>query len=637
MDPLIGKIIDDTYEITNALGRGGMGIVYKARDVMLEKDVALKLISPLLAGDENYLKRFQQEARVLAKLEHPNIVSVIVMKKTEYGLCIVMEYVQCRTLRDIIAEQGAMALNRAQRIFGQTLMAFEHAHTKGVIHRDAKPANILVTDNDSVKVADFGLAKFQQRAGTTLTVGIGGTLWYMPPEQIRGLHNVDQRGDIYSLGMTMYETVTGKIPFPDEMPEFDIQDAILRGKIPSPVNFKPDLPKELTAIICKATETDPKKRFQSAAEMREALEEFSLREQRAKEEAKKKREEEQQKREEQARRQKEEGQRRREEEQRRKEEDLKRREEEAQKREADLRRSEEEQRRREKEKPQVADLKLQGENVYAEQPRPMFNWNWLAIAALIGAITLSGIWIIPKMLTQKPPEVQTEIPPATKPTVPDGMVLVEGGTFSMGGSDSESSNDEKPVHQVYVDAFYMDTYEVTVAQYRKFCNATGRAMPQAPSRTWIDDNPIVNVSWDDANAYARWAGKRLPTEAEWEYAARGGNKSIGYKYSGSNNIDDVAWYGNNSGSTHSVGQKKQNELGIYDMSGNVWEWCADWYDENYYKNSPDRNPKGPSTGTYRVLRGGSWDNVVFDCRVAFRGWFTPAFQYDGNGFRCAQD
>jgi formylglycine-generating enzyme required for sulfatase activity len=132
------------------------------------------------------------------------------------------------------------------------------------------------------------------------------------------------------------------------------------------------------------------------------------------------------------------------------------------------------------------------------------------------------------------------------------MVLVEGGWFNMGSNNSQWDN--KPVHKVYVKSFYIDKYEVTVAEYTKYCILSGRPMPLAPSE---DNNPIVNVTWQDANDYAKWAGKRIPTEAEWEYAARGGNKTRGYKYSGSNNIDEVAWHGDNSSlKLHHVGQKK---------------------------------------------------------------------------------
>ncbi len=142
--------------------------------------------------------------------------------------------------------------------------------------------------------------------------------------------------------------------------------------------------------------------------------------------------------------------------------------------------------------------------------------------------------------------------------------------------------------------------------------------------------PIVNVSWDDAQAYCGWMGGRLPTEAEWEYAARGGSTEARY-----GNLDEIAWYNQNSGNqTHEVAQKRANGFGLYDMLGNVWEWVNDWYDQNYYQNSPSQDPKGPASGQFRVLRGGSWRNLPRYVRVSFRGWYNPAVRGISLGFRC---
>jgi formylglycine-generating enzyme required for sulfatase activity len=201
------------------------------------------------------------------------------------------------------------------------------------------------------------------------------------------------------------------------------------------------------------------------------------------------------------------------------------------------------------------------------------------------------------------------------------MVFVEGGTFAMGSEDG--NEDEKPVHNVTINSFKMGKYPVTVAQYKTFCQASGQSMPEAPSWGWIDKHPVVNVNFDEANAYCKWLSKstaenyRLPTEAEWEFAARGGNNSLGYTYSGSNNSDEISRNSENSeGNTQICGRKKPNELGLYDMCGNIWEWCNDWYDHKYYANSPNNNPKGVSIGAGHVVRGGCWDTIAH--RLTFR-------------------
>ncbi len=223
-------------------------------------------------------------------------------------------------------------------------------------------------------------------------------------------------------------------------------------------------------------------------------------------------------------------------------------------------------------------------------------------------------------------------------------VWVEGGTFQMGCTSEQEYNcdsDERPVHEVYVDGFYMSKYEVTFDQYDKFCETTGRSKPD--DEGWgRGDRPVINISWNDAMAFCQWLSKktgttiRLPTEAEWEYAARGGRKSHGYKYAGSNDVNEVAWYRYNSGKkTHPVGQKKPNELGLYDMSGNVWEWCWDWYDRFYYFSSPRHNPKGPpsSPHAYRVLRGGGWGRKPKSLRCSARMWGGDNYGYENYGFR----
>ncbi|MFH2068604.1 MAG: formylglycine-generating enzyme family protein [Candidatus Omnitrophota bacterium] len=217
------------------------------------------------------------------------------------------------------------------------------------------------------------------------------------------------------------------------------------------------------------------------------------------------------------------------------------------------------------------------------------------------------------------------------------MVLVPAGEFLMGSTSGDADlRWEHPQHKVFLDAYYIDKYKVTVAQYRKFCQETGRSMPSEPAWGWQDNHPIVKVSWNDAVAYANHYGKRLPTEAEWEKACRAGSTTKYCFGNSGTNLGDYAWYSVNSNKqTHPVGTKKPNAFGIYDMHGTVWEWCNDWYNENYYKSSPTNNPNGPSGGPGRVLRGGGWYSSAGYCRSAFRNWDPPSFKAINYGFRCA--
>ena len=229
----------------------------------------------------------------------------------------------------------------------------------------------------------------------------------------------------------------------------------------------------------------------------------------------------------------------------------------------------------------------------------------------------------------------------------DNMVWVEGGTFTMGatpeqGSDADS--DEKPAHQVTLSGFYICKYEVTQELWQAVMGTTIRQQcSKAGSSTLYGEGanyPMYFVSWDECQEFVRKLNSltdkryRLPTEAEWEYAARGGSRSRGYKYSGSDNFGSVAWYTGNSGSTtHPVGQKSPNELGLYDMSGNVWECCADWYGS--YSSGSQTNPVGLSSGSDRVFRGGSRCDYARDGRVSNRSFFTPSYRGGHLGLRLA--
>jgi formylglycine-generating enzyme required for sulfatase activity len=278
------------------------------------------------------------------------------------------------------------------------------------------------------------------------------------------------------------------------------------------------------------------------------------------------------------------------------------------------------------------------------------------------------------------------------------MVLVEGGTYQMGNAGTTPSKgdaDERPVHSVTVGSFYIAKTELTVKEYKQFINdASGKKifsnkrehkMPAAPDSAWYaehpdtkkfyplptqpwwdwqDDLPMHHITWYDAVAYCNWLsekeglqkcytensdggidfdasknGYRLPTEAEWEYAARGGNKSGNFAYAGSNNPSAVCWYDDSSKlkGPQKVGTKQANELGIYDMSGNVWEWCSDYYAKDFYAKSPKDNPINQTSTSYRVLRGGSWHYQVEHATVTSRDGPEPAFTNYNYGMRLARN
>ena len=264
-------------------------------------------------------------------------------------------------------------------------------------------------------------------------------------------------------------------------------------------------------------------------------------------------------------------------------------------------------------------------------------------------------------------------PANTTPPPPTGeMALIPAGSFRMGDTFIEGYSDERPVHTVYMDAFYMDVCEVTSAQYCVFLNNQGnqtegggtwlnigsslclitQSGEQFAPRSGYEDHPVINVTWYGALAYSQWAGKRLPTEAEWEKAERGGLQEKRYPWGDENPGGGKCNYLEYSGpltsgmpnlyrgrGTLPVGSFEPNGYGLYDMAGNVWEWCQDWYNSDYYiycLKSQKNNPTGASTGTYRVLRGGSWLNDPSPLRCANRSCASPDYSYSTFGFRCAR-
>lgn len=264
----IGQTVDG-YRLDSILGEGGMGIVYRATDVALDRSVALKFIKSSLTDDDRFAARFRSEARLLAQVDSPNIVGVHAFRQTEYGDFIVMEYVEGQDLSDILKE-GPISVDRTINIVRQTLMALDRAHGAGVVHRDIKPQNVMVTESDSVKVTDFGLAKLSAPGMmSTMTQGIVGTLYYMSPEQVRG-EPADFRSDLWAVGVLLYEMLMGERPF-DFAYEAAVLYSIMNDAVEIPESLLKKIPEGLDKVILKVLEKNADDRYQTAAEMLEGI------------------------------------------------------------------------------------------------------------------------------------------------------------------------------------------------------------------------------------------------------------------------------------------------------------------------------------------------------------------------------
>ncbi len=257
------------YLIVSKIGEGGMGEVYKAHDTTLDRTVALKVLSPHLFRNQEFLQRFRVEAQAQARLNGPNIVTLHSMFEVSGSLVLVMEYVEGQTLAQRIHNTGRLSVGTSVWVFEQALIGVERAHRMGIVHRDLKPSNIFITNGHEIKLMDFGVAKILDNKELTQTGSMIGTLMYISPEQISGKDS-DFRSDIYTLGITLYEAVVGQLPF-EKKTDYEYMDAHLHTPPPRPTVIQPDIPRELEAVILKAIEKDPEERFQNALEFRSAL------------------------------------------------------------------------------------------------------------------------------------------------------------------------------------------------------------------------------------------------------------------------------------------------------------------------------------------------------------------------------
>ena len=273
---LIGKVVGN-YRIIENLGIGGMGVVFKAIHIKHGKLFALKMLVPGLAMDEHFIKNFLIAAKALARIEDPNIVRIYDLKSEDDHSFIVMEYVDGFNLLELIREDGAFPLQNALEILKQILLAIGHAHKAGLIHRNIKPNNILISTDGKVKITDFGLAKVKNILTTTPYDTSAAGLYYMSPEHVRGYQFTDKRSDIYSIGMVFYQLVTGTLPFKNIESDFDLRESIIKKRIIKPRTYNRDIPPALETIVMKSIAKSPEDRYQSTKQMLHAIHKFETR------------------------------------------------------------------------------------------------------------------------------------------------------------------------------------------------------------------------------------------------------------------------------------------------------------------------------------------------------------------------
>ena len=626
------------YELLEELGRGAMGVVYKARDPKIDRLVALKVIAQAEGLDaaqrEQGRERFQREARAAGRLAHPNIVTVHDVGEDRGRDYLVMEFVEGVPLDHLLRTRRPLPLHEVLAIGEQVAQALDYAHTHSIIHRDVKPGNILLTRDGVVKVTDFGIARFAG-AEATQTGQTVGTPSYMSPEQIAGL-TLDGRSDIFSLGAVLYELLSGEKAFPGETISTVIYRIVHEDPIPLR-SLNPAFPAVLDACLMNALAKDPTRRYTRAGDLARDL----------------------------------------------------RRGAEGGPIPADFRTA-------------ATVTMPTSPRVEPPARARMPLWPWLAAggAVMVWLILFAALRErMPRELPVPPPappvvraaeeaarpkadqsavaqkkteeektglareqgspetdrrkaareaarqragEEETRRPKsgATQRRGADNaeMVYIPTGTFTMGDTHGDGLRNEKPAHQVSLRAFWLDHTDVTNAQFAHFV----RAVSFHPRAAWLneakgkEEHPAVHVTWDDAVAYCLWARKRLPTEAEWEYAARG---TDGRRYPWGDAWDPsrARFRGNTGGQTTAPAGSyamSVSPFGALDLAGNVSQWTSSL--ERPYPYVATDGREDASAPGKRIIRGGAWQSRPEELRSSVRWGVEPSVEEAFIGFRCAQ-
>ncbi len=573
LEALVGTVVGDRYRVDGLLGAGGMGAVFRATQMNLDRPVALKILLPGVAMRPESFARFQREALAVARLHHPNIVAVYDFGTApDTGAYLVMELAVGRPLREELRRDGRIAPPRAVEIARQVLSAVQAAHDTGVVHRDLKPANVFVDDaaegRPTVKVLDFGIAKLQRADGDLTDTGVSlGTPAYMAPEQCEG-NPVDGRADVYAIGSMLYEMLSGRQPF-----EADTSLALMYKKVngdPEPLaRIAPGVPEHVAATVMRMLARRPEDRFGSAAESARAL---------------------------------------------------------------------------------AGERDLGAAAAAGSRRGPVW-----AVAALGGVLAIgAGARFLARPEAPTPPPPSSNANTPAPQAAPEGFELIPGGTVVVGRDASDPTGeapgvevaaDESPAHAVTLGPFYLARNEVTNREYQEFVSATGHAPPKSWRGTFplgTDGYPVTGVSWEDATTYCAWRAERdhvavrLPAEAEWEYAARGGDARLFPWGSVWNETFANANRSAGNGSPLPIDQPPnsttdKSPFGVLAMAGNVSEWTASTF--AVYPGSR-YTPKGSDLAS-KVLRGGSYNLKPNSARVSYRNWQLASFTAPDVGFRLA--
>lgn len=568
---IIRSVFSDEYKIIDILGKGGMATVFKAVHIRLNRLVALKVIPKEYSDNAEFRLRFEREAIDSAQLSHPNIITIYDNGEKNGHQFISMAYLPNGSLSDRIKEKGKLSEKVIIELLIKILEGVSFAHEKGIVHRDIKASNIMFDEYNNPVLMDFGISKSKDSINLTISGSFIGTLEYASPEQIESSDKVDRRSDIYSIGILAYEMITGSVPFKGSMTS--VINQVVNAP-PPPIIISSHTNNELIEIITKAIQKRPEDRYQNAKEFIEDLKRIVVKSNKETKSTK---------------------------------------------------------------SINISNSKVTSIQLPVSSLNRVKNKRMMLLLGLLSILLLLLIAATLYLFNDKESRIidSSEISlDNLKTAYGIEMIKVDGGKYLMGYDKAEP--DEIPSHPVYVKTFNISKTEITQYSWEKIYGSLPAGNTPCPGC------PVVNVSWNDANNFASKLHEltglnfSLPYECEWEYAAKGGGNiktKITPLYSGNKYPNAVGWHkDNSSGHVHTAAELDSNDLGLFDMSGNVWEWCFDYYDPAYYQSSKQQC-SGPAFGTYRVIRGGSFYDDKLMMRNTNREKAPPGTRRGNIGIR----